>query len=122
MKKFSSNKPITALHVGIAKELFKWIDAHRQDKRPITYGQLAELVGINPQNLRTYLGDLSTECHVLKLPLISAVVVSVDTNVPGTGFYDLALSLGYSNLEIEEVQGKVFYQKDWQTLKDKLGL
>ena len=58
-------------------EILKWIE--KSPGLPITYGELAKPLGINPQNLRTYLCDLSTEYHILGLPLISAIVVNAKT-------------------------------------------
>lgn len=41
----------------------------------------------NPQNLSEPLGNISDLCKENGFPLISGVVVNIDTGLPGDGFY-----------------------------------
>lgn len=64
------------------------------------YGHVAQLAGLDlddpPQRdlLAKLLGDISTQEHRLDRPMLSAVVVSSEENMPGKGFFTLARELG----------------------------
>ncbi|HWP91546.1 MAG TPA: hypothetical protein VNN20_05050 [Thermodesulfobacteriota bacterium] len=66
----------------------------------ITYSELAEKlthVTIEPPYHPLYwmLGEISTTEHNAGRPLLSAIVVRRDDNMPGNGFFELADELGY---------------------------
>ena len=83
----------------------------------ITYGEVAELVGLsmgNPAD-RTEISGLLDEINKhearYKRPMLSAVVVRVDTQMPGPGFFVCARDIGRlpTSDSIEEL---VFWAKE----------
>ncbi len=66
----------------------------------ITYSEIAPLADLDmsrPKDRKTIseiLGEISTFEHEQGHPLLSAVVVSAVTNMPGQGFFTLARELG----------------------------
>ena len=93
----------------------------------ITYGELAKLLPyeFNPRNLDTPLGDLSALCQTLNLPLISTIVVSQDTYLPGAGYYKCF----FGNAKPD--RWKAIFDKeyklvrncgDWSLLANELGI
>lgn len=74
----------------------------------ITYREVAELVGLDlrePEHraeLSQLLRTLSSQEHEQSRPLISAVVVSQDTGIPGRGFFRLMRSLGIDDGKDDE--------------------
>lgn len=58
------------------------------------YGDLGPLVNMAPISLGEPLGIISTMEVEAGRPMLSAVVASVDTDVPSVGFFELATSLG----------------------------
>jgi len=124
MKYFSNGEEIKSNHINIAIELFAWLDKCRESQKsmPITYGKLAEKVGLNQRGLGPYLGALSTECNEHGLPLISAIVVHKDTQMPAPQFWEMASRNGRGDINIDDEKQRVFNQKDWQLLKNRLGL
>ena len=71
--------------------------ARRQDL--ITYRDLVagvpQIEGPHSFALPWMLGQISRECHVEGLPLLSALVIYSDTPQAGSGFFDLARELGF---------------------------
>lgn len=73
-------------HLEIARVLVEEI----KKGRAITYKKLSILVNMNLEvnsDLYHYLGDLSDYSFENGMPLISAMVVRKDSNMPGEGFY-----------------------------------
>ncbi len=70
----------------------------RQGVGLIFYGDLVrgipEISGPDSHALHAMLGEMSTQCHAEKMPLLSALVITKDTKRPGKGFYQLAEGLG----------------------------
>jgi len=66
----------------------------------VTYGEIAPLANLNMENpgnrntMAQILGDISTHEHEQERPMLSAVVVLVETGYPGDGFFALARELG----------------------------
>ena len=64
------------------------------------YGEIAPMVGLDMNNpddrnrLSEWLDEISSHEHSLGHPLLSAVVIHVDDNMPGNGFFTLATRLG----------------------------
>ena len=64
------------------------------------YSKIAPLIGLSmelPQDrdrLGEILGSISTREHNCGRPLLSAVVVLMEKNIPGDGFFTLARALG----------------------------
>lgn len=81
------NSPLTDY---VEQELRKVAEA----RQTITYSQLAERIGISPQNLGSVLDSLNRQLHARGLPMLSAVVVKKQTGMPGQGFFRLAWELG----------------------------
>jgi len=65
-----------------------------------TYSEIAPLAGLDMSlpddrnRIREILGEISTAEHAEGRPLLSAVVVHRDNNMPGHGFFTLAKQLG----------------------------
>ncbi len=70
-----------------------------QDDCIIFYGSLYELAGINAedigqrQRIHDLLGEISEDEVVQGRPLLSVIVVTQDTYMPGRGFFNLAQRL-----------------------------
>ena len=70
----------------------------------VTYSDIAPLGSLNMDFLpdRNKMGDIldgiSVAEHKAGRPLLAAVVIRKDKNMPGTGFFDLAKSLGLYNV------------------------
>ncbi|MEG6586327.1 HNH endonuclease [Dendrosporobacter sp. 1207_IL3150] len=96
----------------------------------IYYHELAER--INPpifhRNVGKQIGEVSTLCHELGLPLLSAKVVNKDTNTAGAGFYPLYEMYGIDTQGLSEKElfklelKKIRECKEWYKLADHLGL
>lgn len=70
-------------------------------RRDITYySDIAPLAGlemsteVGRMRIAQILGEISTSEHESGRPLLSAVVILKDINIPGSGFFTLAESLG----------------------------
>jgi putative restriction endonuclease len=63
-----------------------------RERRTATYSELSPLVETNPLSMGLALGPIMFYCLDNRLPPLTAVVVSKDTNVPGGGFtaWDIA--------------------------------
>lgn len=70
----------------------------------MTYGEVAHQTGASAQSLGFCLRPIQRYCGVRNLPLLSALVVSTQTNKPGSGFGSVE--------DIESEQGRV-YEHDW---------
>jgi len=72
-----------------------------------TYQEVAVLVGLDPREpgqrsvLSRLLREVSLHEHEHGRPLLSAVVVSRDTRLPGSGFFALMRLLGFGDAEDE---------------------
>lgn len=75
-----------------------------QNRQPITYGQLAERMGIHPRVCRFFLGFIQDHCKTKNLPSLQALVVNKRTRIPGDGYR--ASVRDYR--EIQKTQDKVF--------------
>jgi hypothetical protein len=66
----------------------------------ITYSELVagvpEIDGPHSRALPSLLGEISTECHVQGLPMLSALVIYKDRTQAGRGFFGLARQLGFA--------------------------
>lgn len=84
------------MHQAIYDELRKVA----REQRTTTYGDIAPLAQLDMENpyhrteIARLLGEISTHEHELGRPLLSAVVIGKDTNIPGQGFFTLARELG----------------------------
>jgi hypothetical protein len=65
-----------------------------------TYGEIAPLAGLDMGNpadrhrITQLLSEISTEEHRIGRPMLTAVVVYRENNMPGPGFFALARNLG----------------------------
>lgn len=97
-------------------------------RRVTYYSDIAPLAGLDMNSevdrirIAQILGEISKEERRAGRPLLSAVVVLKDQNVPGRGFFDLASSLGlydgrddvsYWTQELRSVH------QYWSTLSDR---
>jgi len=68
----------------------------------ITYRGTAKPIGIFSAGLAPYLGMIQDDDHANGRPLLSALVVSKQTEMPSSGFFTHARSLGYNIPETPE--------------------
>ena len=70
----------------------------------ITYSDLAERIStpVIPLNVGRNIENISTLCHELRLPLLSAMVVNKNTGNAGEGFYPLYEKLDIPTEEMSE--------------------
>jgi hypothetical protein len=93
----------------------------------ITYGLLSEKLStkINPRNLDYPLGIVSDVCKELGMPLLSTLVVSKSTYMPGTGYfkyyYPDAKEAEYNNIFKRNVK-EVREYKHWHELAEGMGI
>lgn len=95
-------------------------------RQVVTYKELADRIGKHHRVVRHILGYIRDEiCIQRDLPLLSAIVVNGDTNMPGNSF----LPEGTWHLPIEEKRAKfelhrdaVFNEPGWESLLKELGL
>jgi len=86
------------MHQAIYEELVRVARDRRVETT--TYGQLAPLAQLHLDNpadrrrLSEILGQISSYEHSQGHPMLSAVVIYVDKNRPGDGFFTLAQELG----------------------------
>lgn len=93
-----SDKPVTEamLHKPIYDELKRL--ARRQQMT--NYSAIAPLAGLDMENpdhrdvMRELLGKISTYEHQQGRPMLTAIVVHKQDNIPGHGFFELARHLG----------------------------
>ena len=84
------------------------------------YSHIAPLAKLNmdlPQDrsrIADILDDISRSEHGSVRPLLSAVVIRIDTNIPGQGFFNLAKSLSLPGAD-DDVQ---FWVKEVQRVHD----
>jgi hypothetical protein len=75
------------------------VQAARQD-RLVYYPDIADIMGLPPsghhmsKEVGQMSGEISEDEHSQGRPMLSAVAVSVTRRIPGSGFFDLARSLG----------------------------
>jgi hypothetical protein len=73
-----------------------------KERRLVTYGELAPLAGLDMDNpahrteIGRLLGEISTVEHRQGCPMLSAVAVLADSQMPGKGFFTLAKELVFS--------------------------
>lgn len=94
--------------------------------KTLTYKELAQKINSHPRALSYMLGYIRDEiCAKNELPLISSIVVRVDTQLPGDDFLpeDISnLSEEEFKQKFEENRDKVFSYTEWDKLLDKLNL
>lgn len=81
----------------------------------LTYGELADLMGIHWRSLNPILGYIWYYCEQNSLPHLTSIVVRQDTGLPGVGFSNDLTGEGFSTEEIASIPAKhisVFY-RDW---------
>ena len=93
----------------------------------IFYSQLSKHIDgyITERNLGIPLDEINDICHELNLPMISSVVIKIDTGIPGSGYFELYKRL-YGNLlnadkEWRNELQKVYAVKDWTPLLREIG-
>ena len=65
-----------------------------------TYADIAPMAGLDMSNpdhrnrIGEILGEISSAEHAQGRPMLSAVVIQKDNNIPGSGFFTLAKQLG----------------------------
>jgi alkylated DNA nucleotide flippase Atl1 len=93
-----------------------------RNKQLITYGEeIAKIMGLpssgNYMARKTgqILGEISEYEHLHSRPLLSAVVVRGDKNIPGKGFFTLARELG----ELQEgMDERSFWERELEEVYD----
>ena len=123
-----NDKEFWSLVVDVGRILLNRLQSAINDEEIlITYGDLAKELpyDINPRNLDHPLGELSTICIELGLPLISTIVINRDSYQPGAGYFKYFFPAAKEAdwIRIFSEQYKLVKQcHDWSPLADKLGL
>lgn len=71
-----------------------------REQRTTTYSEIQHLAGLDMESpadrntMREILGKISTFEHQNKRPMLTAVVIRKEDNIPGDGFFELARHLG----------------------------
>jgi hypothetical protein len=78
-----------------------------RNRRILSYGLLGKLISVPPSGLGQLLEPIQSYCLLHELPPLSALVVSKETGLPGTGFIVAA--------DLPREQMRVF-EKDWTTV------
>lgn len=97
--------------------------------RSITYQKLSDdcklgldMGNIDQRNeLANILGEISIYENEFNRPLISVVVFRNDTNMPGSGFFDLATNLNKYNGSVNNKQMDAFFIKELKKCYDYWG-
>ena len=79
-------------------------------KKPLTYGELCNKIGLHPRSARYFLSVIQIYCKKRNLPPLQALVVNKKTGVPGEGY----IGSGRSQKEHGEALKKV-YSYNWPT-------
>ena len=80
----------------------------------VYYGDIAPLVNMAAVGLGDPLGVISKSEVEAARPMLSAVVASADTDIPGWGFFELAISLG----RFDGVNGDAFMEEELRQVHD----
>lgn len=89
------------MHQGIYNRL---LQVARTGRDVIYYSDIAPLAGLDMASppdrdeISRLLDEISNHEHTLGRPLLSALVIRRDTNIPGDGFFALATQLGFPNV------------------------
>ncbi len=94
-------KPLTKNQIACGKALLSCI---AQGRYTIEYNQLEAMTGVYIRRIGTEIGELSRHCHALGLPLISAMVVGKNTQLPD---FDGFTPLCYEYHVHPELHGKI---------------
>lgn len=82
----------------LAAEVRRLLETMPEARLPITYHQVAEALGLTPprtiQRVARALEALMREDAEAGRPFVAALVVSRRGDLPGKGFFDLAVELG----------------------------
>ena len=70
-----------------AAEAWGILTAQAVKGEPITYGQLAKIMGVHPRVCRFFLGLIQEYCMSASLPPLQSLVVNKTTGIPGEGYY-----------------------------------
>ena len=95
-------------------------------RKTVTYGELARKIGCHHRAVQHFLGYIRDEiCAPRGLPLINAIVVNQDTQMPGGGWLPGGvhhLSIDERQQKYEKFRDKVFACHEWDSLLQALGL
>lgn len=86
-----------------------------------TYSEIAPLAGLDMSNpddrnrIANILGEISTHEHEKGRPLLSAVVIHRDNNIPGHGFFTLARELGLHR----DTDDRMFFINELRRVHDR---
>ena len=95
---WKDDSPVTEdmLHTPIYETLKNFA----KQEQTTTYSEIAPLAGLDMENpadrdqIRQILGKISTYEHQHGRPMLTAIVVHKQDNIPGPGFFELAQHLG----------------------------
>jgi hypothetical protein len=92
----------------------------------LTYGELSKKAGVPLRPINNALGYIRDEvCIPRNLPLITAIVIKIDTKMPGDSWLPEGtshLSPEEYRLEFEKFRDNVFSYQGWEELLEELGL
>ena len=97
-----------------------------KDQKKLNYAAVAKIMGItetgNYMGAETghLLGEISENEHNNERPLLSAVVVKSNRDIPGDGFFTLACQLHILEENATPEQKKVFWKNELNQVYEKL--
>ena len=122
---------ITNIHEDVAKILVDRIKKHGENAR-IYYSDLCSLIDnvVGCRQIASYIGDISCWCYEIDAPMLSALVINKDENMPGKGFFTLYAELNdIARVEDEDKlkiwideYRKVINYREWDNLLSYLGI
>ena len=122
---------ITNIHEDVAKTLVDRIKKHGENAR-IYYSDLCSLIDnvVGCRQIASYIGDISCWCYEIDAPMLSALVINKDENMPGKGFFTLYAELNdIARVEDEDKlkiwideYRKVINYREWDNLLSYLGI
>ena len=111
---------VTDRTIDVAHLLLPHLVSCAKMEKTITYGELADKIGVFHMTTFRPLGYIRDEiCAKRKFPLINVLVVNKNTGLPGVGYRSGGT---ISLVEFEKVKTDVFSYTKWDDLLSKLGL
>jgi hypothetical protein len=109
-----------------ARRLLPYLVQAAENRRTITYKELAAKIGVYHRTLSRPLGYIRDKiCAARGLPLITCIVVNLQTRLPGAEWLPLgasSLSDDEDRATFEQHRDRVFAYGDWQGLLTDLNL
>ena len=96
------------------RETFQFLKNHVEERRPFTYGEVAQAVGGMALGMWQPLWKIWQFCDEHNLPQLNALVVNQDTGLPGDGFTPSGRPV--SRAQWEQICNQV-WSFDWSNIE-----